>query len=298
MRKKIVSNVSYCLHSILYVFIFVVVATILFILLVPKKRESFQLQTPLMSSRQLYQVSDNYEADLLSRFTTMSDNDDMLIMAGCYQLPLKGSNAPRLEDCFMFGLEMYTASFEDVRVRIVEELQKIKSTRNRNIPLVDPAYVIIGQAPYMRDESGNIITMQYNVRSYGLNPVNVMRTGATVDEFKKPLLFKVFVILAAYYGNMSRRPTPIDVKTPLLPFRSKKDQCYISCIGDVTNSYCGCVNTTQRSSDPKTYSSKCSSTPLPVNGVVDTTKNEEFDFAIMYAINPRSSVLLKAGVFA
>jgi hypothetical protein len=277
-------------------FVFIIVATILFILLVPKKRESFQVQTPLMSSRQLYQISNNYPNDLLSRFTTLSDNDDMLIMAGCYQMQW-GNWTARIEDCLSFWTQLYTSSFEEVRVHIINELQKVKA-RNNNIPLDGPAYIMIGQAPYMVDSSGNVITMQYNTRSYGLNPVNVMREGATLDEFKKPLLVKLLFLFPAYFGNMSKRPRLSNIEAAMSPFLSKKDQCYISCTGDVSNSYCGCINMTQDPSQPQSYTAKCSSTPLPVNGVVDTTKNERADFLVMYSINPRASVLIQSGIFA
>jgi hypothetical protein len=170
--------------------------------------------------------------------------------------------------------------------------------RDNGKNLKDPAYVLIEQAPFMRDDQGNVVTMQYSTRIYLFEPVNVMRTGASTADFNKPLFFRITIFLTNYYQNMSKRPSPLDIRMSLSPYRSKKDQCYISCIKDNTNSFCGCLNRDPVAGDNQSYASKCSSTPLPINGgQVDMSKNIEADFAILYAINTRASMLVSMNLF-
>lgn len=291
-----------CKNIIMYVFLFLVSATLVFLLLTPRcmmRRNTVDHFQGMSSSRTLYRTSNNFEADMIARFNALSDNDDMLLMSGCYQLTPKALITMKKPDCFTRSFTLYTNTFDEVRARIVSELQDIVRKDNKGARLMDPAFVMIQQAPYMRDDAGNVITMQFNTRSYNLMPVNLMRTGATMDDTKRPLFFRAMIYLTKYTPNMQRRTHELDIKTSMLPYRSKKDQCFIACTGDTTGSYCGCANTDINESDSKSYAAKCSSTPISLSGeAVDMTKNEEADFAILYTINSRSSTIVRANVFS
>lgn len=297
MRKKITSSVSKCYNIVVYFLAFILVGTLIYIMLVPKsnKLDMFQVSNGLTTSRTLYQRSNNYEQDLKTLYSTLGDNDDMLMMASCYQLP-PNSRSMIPADCLREEFTLYTASFEDVRSRIIGKLNDLKS-QNKGQLLEAPAFVLIEQSPYMRDEAGNVITMQYNVRSYNLSPVNLMKRGASSGDLGKPLFFRITIFLTKYFNNFSMRPSALDLKMALLPYKSKKDQCYISCIGDVTKSYCGCLNREQDTADTSSYAAKCSATPLPVNGQINVNQNVPADFAILYSINTKASVLLQTKVF-
>lgn len=277
--------------------LFVLLGTLIFILLIPKTslKDHFQLQN--QTSRSLYQSSNKFESDMKTLFTTLNDNDDMLLMAGCYQLP-PNNRSMFPKDCLQTSATLYTASFDEVRSKIMSMLLELKA-RNKGTNLADPVYVLIEQAPYMRDDKGNVLSMQYNVRSYMFEPVNIMRTGASAEDLKRPLFVRITIFLTKYYNNMSPRLTPQDIRMTLFPYRSKKDQCYIGCIGDTSGSFCGCLNRDVVNGDNKSYASKCSSTPIPVNGgTVDMTKNVEADFAILYTLNTRASSIVSLNIFA
>lgn len=299
MRKKIMSSVCGCMSYISYVIIFIILAVFVFVLLVPKTtRETFQLGPRQISSRELYKTSKNFDADFKTMYSTLSDSDDMLVMSGCYQYTAPGNTwDPVFPGCLVKMEKIYTASFNDVRSKIIAMLQDMKN-QNKGQNFDGPAYVWIEQAPFMRDDKGNVITMQFNVRSYNSTPINLMRTGSSVDDMKKPLFFRIIVILTSYYQNMMKRLEPYDLRMALLPYKSKKDQCFISCIGDPGDSYCGCLNRDLDPADNKSYASKCSATPISMDGSpVDTTKNVEANFAILYNLNTKSSDIVQANVF-
>lgn len=299
MRKKLVSGLSCFISWIMYAFTFLVLALIMYVLLVPKYRETFQMPPSQQSSRTLYQKSTNFDQDIKTMFSTLSDNGDMLIMSGCYQgLPTLDGTTRMTPDCLERSVRMYTASFNDVRVRIISELQDMKS-KNKNQKFDDPAYVIISQAPYMRDEKGNVIAMQFTTSEYNYEPINFTKVGASANDANRPLYFFIHIILTKHYQNYEKRSgTPFDLKLSMFPYLSKSAQCFISCIGDTTDSFCGCLNRDVVLNDNKSYASKCSSVPNAAWGPKpDIKKNVEADFSVMYALNTKSDDLIRANVF-
>jgi hypothetical protein len=130
---------------------------------------------------------------------------------------------------------------------------------------------MIAQAPFMRDEKGNVITVQYNSGSYVQEPVNYMKNNAD----KQPIFFTVTLYFTMYFKNKQQRTFPYDLKSVLRRYSTRKQQCFMSCYNDSNNNYCGCINTTTP------YVSKCASTPA--SG--DIKKVEPANFRALYIIN-------------
>lgn len=294
MRKKIGSCIDKTVSYILYGVLLFVAAVLVYILLIPRKRiERFQETSK--SSRSLYRTSKNFLSDLNTYFSTLSDNNDILLMQSCVQFQ-QDSPAWFRNDCYFTANATYSASFDQIRTKIVSNLQDFVS-KNNGKPIKGDVYVILFQSPYMRDEAGNVLSMQYNVSSYDYSPVNIMKSGANVKDTTKPLMIGYFMFYVNYYMNMSERP-PFDIHSALSKFKVNKDQCFIGCQGDTTETYCGCVNTKAWSGDPNSYASSCSSTPLPnANGIVDATKNVVADFFVLYKINRLSTTITSAVKF-
>lgn len=300
MRKKLISGLSYCATWVMYMFTFIILALIIYVMLMPKYRETFQMDPGMRaSSRTLYQTSKNFDQDMKTMFSTLSDNQDILIMSGCYQtLPTLFRGSRITPDCLERNIRMYTANFNDVRTRIISELQDMKN-KNKGQKFDDPAYVLISQSPFMRDDKGNVIAMQFNTSEYNYQPINYTRTGASTKD-ARPLYFFIQIILTKYTNNYDKRRNnqSFDLKLFLFPLLSKSAQCYISCIGDTTNSFCGCMNRDAVAGDNQSYASKCSSIPNAAWGAKpDITKNVESDFAVLYILNTKSDELIRADVF-
>jgi hypothetical protein len=297
---KIKNKVNSIVKTVVYIALASILAIFVYILLIPRRytSEHFQEAHTSNSSRSLYKSSQNYETDLNMFRPTLSDGDDMLIMKGCYQLPPNVRNMfPSA--CAKTTFSIYTSSFEEIRAKIISTLLEAKA-KNNNQKLTDahPIYVLVEQSPFMRDDKGNVLSMQYNVSSYGFHPVNLMRSGASVADNSRPLFYRITIYYTAYtqvVGNVAA--TPYNFDSSLARYRSKKDQCFISCQGDTTDTYCGCINRDVDKNDNKSYASKCSSTPLPVNGVVDTTKNVEADFVILFTLNTKAPIIISNNIF-
>jgi hypothetical protein len=278
---------------LVFLLTFILLGVVAYVLLMPKNRETFESET----SRSLYKKSYDFENAMKLNSTVLADRDDMLHMAGCYQVsPTDTKRSMIPSDCLIINFNMYTNSFDDVRARIVDELMKVKQRVGKS--LEGPTFVLVEQSPFMRDSKGNVITVQYTISDYLDEAVNVMKKGSDGAVFDQPLYIRVTLYLTQYYTNYTKRSSPMDILTPLNPYKTRKDQCFVSCPNDSSNSFCGCLNKTIDPKDPKSYVAACSSTPLPTNNKApDTTKAVPADFMILYKINPAASVLAKNALF-
>lgn len=290
MRKKVGSLIDKFVSYILYGFLLLVVAVLLYILLVPRLRiEAFQNTSK--SSRSLYRTSNNYLSDLDKYFSTLSDKDDLLIMQGCYQAEMNKDLVPN-PSCYFIMNSAFTSSFNDIRSKMITDLQNFIS-KNKGRPIKGDVYVLLSQAPYLRDDKGNVLSVQYNISGYDYNPVNVMKAGSNVKDVEKPVFIFYVMFFVNYTGSLEYTKQPsLDIVKKISKNQVNKEQCYIKCQGDTTDTYCGCLNFKAWKGAPKSYDSVCSSTPLPDgNGMVDSKKNVLSDFVILYKINRLSSVI-------
>lgn len=282
--KRVKSNAKQCLSYVWYFVTLLLLGILLFILLVPMKRETFT------STRSLYRTSDRFEEDLV--INMMEDVEDPLHMQGCYQFdPTKDIVETYLPECYVKMFTRYTTSFEEIRASIVSELQNIVGKLGGKIK--KDAYVLILQSPYLRDENGNVITAQFNISQYGFSPVHGGNPNSST-----PLYFKVYIILPKYTKKLLPNQRDIILPVHLSRYRTKKDQCFIRCVGDNTGSYCGCMNVaTIDQKKQESYISTCSSTKEP-SGNANVSMNVSADFAVLYKINSNSPLIARSNVIA
>lgn len=278
-------------HVLMYAVMLILLGALIFVLLYPRSREEFQqVSMQKVSSRSLYKTSDNFDVDVSGLATVLDDKDDPLLMAGCYQLnPKYDPRAALPKDVYIYSFGIYTNTFEEVRAKIMSSLSTIKTRLNS--PIEGDVYVLIQQSPYMRDNEGNVIAVQYNISSYKFEP----KSGKNVADV--PLFIRAYIILDSYSRSLSRLPAAVNINQHMIRFRTKKDQCFIKCVNDTTSSVCGCLNRIQNEQNPKSYTSSCSSTPNRT-GAANTSVNVPVDFAVMYKVNRLSSAIAQSNVFS
>jgi hypothetical protein len=300
-KRSLKLNVDTWFEKTIYFIIFVLLGILTYMLLVPKSRESFE------TSRSLYPKSKDFDKDFVSSLSTLTDNDDMLLMQGCYQFDPKNATRSIPNDCYTVRFQLYTTTFETVRAKIIEQFMifkdKIKQNSSSSGDRIEgDVYALIEQSPYYRDNNNNVIAIQYNISSYLSEPVNVMKTNTSANVFNQPIYIRVTLYFTRYGFNGLLRASnvpPLDVKSYLRPFRTNKEQCYIACPKDVTDSYCGCLNRTTKTDpqDNQFYASSCVSTSLSTNGTANLNKAVNADFGILYIVNPKSSALHSYNLF-
>lgn len=268
---------------------FILLGALTFAMLVPKPREQFQVDMNI-SSRTLYRTSRNFDSEVGSLSTVLSDRDDAFTMAGCFQF--KADKDPRdylPQDCYINDFGMYTNSFDELRDRVMITLQNLSISTIKD-KIAGEALVLVSQSPYMRDNNGNVIAVQYNISSYNFEP----KVGSNLSE--TPLFFRVYIMLPSYDRNLVRKNAPSSIMPFLSTYRTNKDQCYVKCVNDTTGSYCGCLNTKKVNNLANSYSSSCSSTP-DLSGDTNKSINIPANFAVMYKVNPLAQVVAEAGIF-
>lgn len=282
-------QISKLLLGALYILLFVCLAVLAYRMVAKHTRENFQVDTGT-SSRSLYKISKSFDNDVSSLSTVLTDADDSLLMAGCYQFgPEKQPNEYLPQDCYVSTFGIYTNTFDDVRDTVLMTLQGI-ATNNLKTKISGDAYVVVSQSPYMRDSNGNVITTQYNISTYNFEP----KVGPNLSETQ--LFMRVYLILPLYDRNLKRKATSTGVPSIFNSFRTNKDQCFVKCVNDNTNSYCGCLNTTKDPKQSLSYTSSCSSTP-DLAGDTNKSKNVPANFFIMYRVNPLSTIVAASNIF-
>lgn len=269
---------------------FLLLGIITFLLLVPCRRETFQLlndNTPV-TSRSLYRTSTNFDKDVSGLATVLADREDFLQMTACYQFDPAVDPRTYFPKCYISSFGVYTNSFEEIRAKIISTLKTI-AERASTKPLQGNIYILIQQSPYMRDDAGNVIAVQYNISSYDFNP----KVGK--DASGQPLYVRAYIILEKYTSDLRLSTSPSNVVMTLLPLKTNKDQCFLKCVNDNTSSYCGCLNLTPVSNASQSYTAACSSTPDRI-GNTDTNVNVPADFAILYRINPFAKVMVENSI--
>jgi len=262
-----------CVNAILYFGMFVALGLLTFILLIPKKPEHFYV-----SSRDLYlsRSDKDYDRAFEANRTTFDDKDETLLMNTCYQFP---TNLNLQHDCYEVTFGMQVRNFTEVNNRIQNEVKLMRQQIGKRIK--GPIYAMLSQAPFMRDEKGNVISVQYNIVDYNQSPVNVMKKG---DDTNVRLFISVTLYFTRYFKNRQERSNPYDLKGVLSGYISRKPQCYLSCFNDIDNKFCGCINQTSP------YVSKCVGTPA--NG--DLLKAAAANFRVLYLVNHRDPILVQA----
>lgn len=272
----------------IYICLFVSLVAIAYTILAPRLRESFQVSSGT-SSRSLYRTSKTFDNDVAALSTVLTDSDDALLMAGCYQFSTNQTPDKLIpQDCLFSFFELYTNTFDEVREKIITSLQSF-ITSTLKTKLSGDAYVLLSQSPYMRDSNGNVITTQYNISSYNFEP----KVGPNLND--TPLYVRYYVILPQYDRNYNRKQTATAISSILNSYRTNKDQCFVKCVNDNTNSYCGCLNTTKNSVS-QSYTSSCSSTP-DLTGDTNKSVNIPANFYIMYKVNPLSELVARSNIF-
>jgi len=237
------------------------------------------------STRSLYMKSDNvdtFDSDVQVMSTTLKDRMEPLLMKRCYQLP------PRKKlkmNCYNYEKIVQTNRFDMVVSKIKDDIKMFRRKIRRRIK--GSVYVLVTQAPYMRDANGKEMVVQYHIGSYLQSPVNVMKNEEQ-NTFDQQLMFYYRLYFTNYSDKAFPRLTPFDVLKYLKKYESSKSQCYVSCANDSMDSYCGCMNL------KLPYKASCVATPL--TGSQD--KAEPADFTILYEVNPNSTLFANDDLFA
>lgn len=283
ITKETVTDV---ITSIIYILLFIILGIITFLVLMPRKRiEGFEN----VSSRSLYKTSNNFESDVSGLATILADANDSLITAGCYQFDgTKAIQTYMPKDCLWTSFGIYTSSFDEVRSKILSTLKTVAG-RVDGKRIDSQIFVLISQAPYMRDDNGNVIAVQYNISSYGFNP----KFGKNTSSM--PLYIEVYIIISDYDKWYKKKSISTNVLAALSAYRTNKDQCFVKCVNDTTSSYCGCLNTT-RNRNKQSYTASCSSTP-DLKGDTNTSINKPANFGVLYRINPTARLMAESSIF-
>jgi len=276
-----------CAIAAFIMMVVIVVFVCAYVFIHRNKTESF---VSTMSSRSLYMTSENFDADVEVMRTMLKDKDESLLMKRCYQFPIDTAIMQNDFDClwtFSFVLsDRFDKVVEDMRqslIRIRKQFGKIKGQ----------PYVMVSQAPYMRDEKGNIIVVQYNINSYLQTPINVMKKDEDPDGFSKKLFYIYYIFFPDHRENGEQRSYPFDIISYFKKYESRKGQCFVACTNDSTSSYCGCLSLNNRDRWQWPYYSSCASTPLDGN----TKEAQEANFYILYEINKKSNMFIADDLF-
>lgn len=288
-RDGIQRSMTYMLYVLLFIFL----GTLIFILLVPKYKEEFQtMNSPGVSSRSLYRTSRNFDNDVSGLHSVLLDRDDLILVAGCYQFnnPSVDPSTYLPSDCYVESIGIYTNSFEEVRSKIGETLKSLAQRVNGK-RLNSDAFVLLLQSPFLRDNVGNIIAVQFNISMMNFD----FKRGPSSTLADRPLFIRAYIILPMYNRELMLKPSSTDVMAQLAQYRTNKDQCFMKCVGE-SNSYCGCLITKKNPSDPRSYASACSSTP-DFRGDTNRSKNIPVNFGILYRINKKARYMVESNIF-
>lgn len=271
---------------------------------VPARHEGF---SQLGSSIEVYDNASTHN-DFIAKYDTkmkegiLSDRDRLLHMRGCYQIEhtpdrnilvsmINASNDASMKVERLGPL--YTNSFNEVEVKIQENVVKVCNqlrsiTKNPNAMIAGEVYVLVMQAPYYKSSKGEMMAIQYNIPDYSYMPVNLGSGTSVQDAIATPLDFEVFVIYANYKKNMTLRSTPYAIDVTLMQYRTKHDQCKITCAKN-QNLICGCKT---GDTPQQHYKSSCVTSRLGATTMEDKNKAIPHDFPILYVINRQNDTVL------
>jgi len=188
--------------------------------------------------------------------------------------------------------QMDTMEMDSIRANIQTKLLYFKLANSNVAPVQGPVYAILTQAPYMLDDTGDVIYHQpFNRSDY---PTNTP-TFAVANKDKVPPVNGIRVYLHLVYLMYDRNRTPVNATASTFNFNQYYTQkmatlqglkvdsnlCNIKCIGD-GGLLCGCVNQT------KPYESHCLG-PLAGQAPVLQNTNKFSDYMMLYRINERAS---------
>jgi hypothetical protein len=239
------------------------------------------------STRSLYSQSENFDKDVQNFKTVLADRDQPLLMKRCYQVSGAEILFVLFVDCYMMFGQVTTSRFDDVVMQIKEKLKEFRTEIGQSIK--GQVYVLLSQTTYMRDEKNNVIVAQYNVGSYLHSPVNVMNNDDGKQLYEKKLMYVFVIFFTDYKTPNIPRESPFELTKLLKPLESQKSQCFIACMNDSTNSYCGCLNY----GGEDEFQSRCAATPRKG----DQTEAVPSDFWVLYEINKESSTLMNDRFF-
>ncbi len=281
----------------------------LMIVLIPWKR-TVEPFIQVGSSIDIYQRASNHndfigQYDIKLKEGLLQDRDRLLHMRGCYQFEhLENTdvgniltNMVSLSSNADYKVErigpVYTNTFHDVESKIIQNIQDVSNelrakTKNPNEMIEGEIFVFMMQAPYYKSSDGSMMSIQFNIQDYAYMPVNLASFPSVADAVNTPLDFEVFVIYANYKKDMSLRSSPYAIDVIMMPYRTKHEQCKITCTKN-QDLICGCMS----GNAPKQhYLSKCVTSRLGAVSVDDKNKAITHDFPIIYVINRQNNSVL------
>lgn len=306
------------------IFVFILLA-ILLILLIPKSREHFSLNTGISSISMLKGVMgdspitnmNQFDDELVRNQSILSDQHSMLIAKRCYQfraetndesseplLRLMDANIP--VDTMTFTYNTGDAEPPTMSDKVLKLLGQMKQKLG-GVAIAGPVFVLVGQTPYYRNEQCGMMPVQFYASDYLLKPTNVVteQSGKCADREKPYMKVYLLAIYPAYladtlqrriipqiYENSADRTTEYLEKLVmhiLRPYESVKQYCFMECAADNALA-CGCV------SSPNNPESMCLAPRRNANTAEEQQTPIKNHFLMMYTVNVRNSDILKAEV--
>ncbi len=316
-----------CGSFLLTGFTILLLLVLVFVLLVPRKQnEGFQVEGAMggtgITSRNMYRFGEpsTFYQTLKDNSFILDDQADTFIMMGCYQFPpfrrymLGRLGCPRevvhvntRRDIRNRDPALPTPQFESLREAIVQRLTDVRIDVNKgnldgSEQLKGPIYVVLEQAPFYRDcRNGRCrnITVQYHISDYRFSPLNIMQDDASQDDiYNTPIYMRATLIFANYrldnQGKWVLRSTPVNVRSELEPYRTKKNLCYIHCPME-EGTFCGCSNARKVRGYP--YRSTCTTIKLNPRTEADRQRARNFDLVNLYLLNPDNSAIMRNNIF-
>lgn len=279
---------------------FVLLVIFAVVMLVPR-REHFQtaMGGGAPSSRDLFRNNRGYQNEFITMQQVRSDRNDIFLTHSCIHIPREDAiqtlNTTLNAQPFLTRkFQIVTQSFQDVEARIVQEVEAVFQQNSRK-PLQGPVYAILMQAPYYFDESGQLISIQFNADSgYNLQPYNTMTPEKTYPN----IFLHVWLCFAAHdKANPLRTvslPDAVARMQWMAPYRSHHSKCFMSCIGsnNAYPTYCGCV-TVKQGANGSPYDAKC------LGPTTDFKHNGQLSgFGMVYALNDLYAPFFKKQMLA
>jgi hypothetical protein len=310
--------------QIIMVFLLLV---IVFIMLFPKSKETFQLNTGVSSIGMLRaKVDDNtdflskmraFDSDMVANQSILSDQYNLLLAKRCYQFDvsktelegrmnqLKAAKIPVRSTEFIYYPKR--TSNPTIASETVKLLTMIKKQIG-GMPMQGPVFVMVSQAPYFRNDKCGMMPVQFYADDYSMKPLN-----KSVEDFDKckgeeepHIKIKLWAIFPAYHEtSMALRIIPQHaagsdnntakyleklVMDVMNQFETVKKYCFMECADDA-GMVCGCYTS---ETGPKSLCMAPSNRPT-----TDAEKNTavKSHFVMMYTVNTKNQTVVEEEIF-
>lgn len=255
--------------------LFVLLLLLLFIILSTTKKETFigeeveiyKKNKPVDNSnivesnklKDIRKAENNYINDIYVDKMYGLDND-LIITDRCIKMKLEGNpdnfkkNLNNKLDKLSFPYRMhetYTYDYSDLEAHIIQQIKEFYSQHNLEI-INGPIYVLLFQAPYLRDIDSkcNVINknVQYNdyYKKYNDISYNVEKNNCNLPIDIRKTYVLMYILFPTYnkkgqfvYQNWDNIKCNM---SDLLKYFQHDKGCFIKCKGS-NNKICGCLNT-------------------------------------------------------